>query len=65
MDLKLVQWGTKGSDAQKYASTVPGDLIQSFRNFVTGSLAANNRFWSKRDVILILLDEFDVIASKN
>src|ERR1700722_8424723 len=29
MDLKVLQWGSKGADAQKYASTVPGDLIQS------------------------------------
>jgi Cdc6-like AAA superfamily ATPase len=64
MDLKIVQWGSKGADAQKYASTVPGDLIQSFRNFVTGSLDANNRIWSKRDGVLILLDEFDVIGNK-
>jgi Cdc6-like AAA superfamily ATPase len=64
MDLKVLQWGSKGADAQKYASTVPGDLIQSFRNFVTGALDANNRIWSKRDGVLILLDEFDVIGNK-
>jgi AAA ATPase domain len=35
LDLKLVKWGVKGSDSQKYASVVPNDTIQSFRNFVT------------------------------
>ncbi|MDA9549584.1 hypothetical protein ACM43_35050 [Bradyrhizobium sp. CCBAU 45321] len=64
MDLKLVKWGAKGSDSQKYASVVPNDTIQSFRNFVSGSVDANNRIWSKRDGVLILLDEFDVVGSK-
>jgi hypothetical protein len=65
VDLKLVQWGVKGTDVQKYASTVPNSIIQSFRNFVSGSVDANNRKWSKRDGILILLDEFDVIKDKS
>jgi Cdc6-like AAA superfamily ATPase len=65
MDLKLVQWGAKGSDAKKYASLVPNDLVQSFRNFVSGALDANNGMWSKRDALLLLLDEFDVIRNKN
>jgi Cdc6-like AAA superfamily ATPase len=64
MDLKLVKWGTKGSDSQKYSSVVPNDIIQSFRNFVSGAVDANNRFWGKRDGILVLLDEFDVIGTK-
>jgi Cdc6-like AAA superfamily ATPase len=64
LDLKLVKWGVKGADSQKYASVVPNDTIQSFRNFVTGSVDANNRAWSKRDGVLILLDEFDVIGTK-
>lgn len=65
LDLKLVKWGAKGADSQKYASTVPNDIIQSFRNFTTGALEANNRFWAKRDGVLILLDEFDVIGKKD
>ncbi|MBR1031909.1 MULTISPECIES: AAA family ATPase [Bradyrhizobium] len=65
LDLKLVKWGIKGSDSQKYASVVPNDTIQSFRNFVTGSVDANNRAWSKRDGLLLLLDEFDVIGTKH
>jgi Cdc6-like AAA superfamily ATPase len=65
VDLKLVKWGVKGSDSQKYASVVPNDTIQSFRNFVTGSVDANNRAWAKRDGLLLLLDEFDVIGTKH
>jgi Cdc6-like AAA superfamily ATPase len=65
LDLKLVKWGVKGSDSQKYASVVPNDTIQSFRNFVTGSVDANNRAWSKREGLLLLLDEFDVIGTKH
>ncbi|QIO34339.1 AAA family ATPase [Bradyrhizobium sp. 1(2017)] len=64
LDLKLIKWGVKGSDSQKYSSVVPNDTIQSFRNFVSGSVDANNRMWSKRDGVLILLDEFDVIGTK-
>ena len=64
LDLKLVKWGVKGADSQKYASVVPNDTIQSFRNFVTSSVDANNRLWSKRDAVLVLLDEFDVIVTK-
>ena len=65
LDLKLAQWGAKGADSQKYASVVPNDTVQSFRNIVTSSVDANNRFWSKRDGILVLLDEFDVIGTKH
>ncbi|WFU36481.1 ATP-binding protein [Bradyrhizobium brasilense] len=65
MDLKLVQWGAKGSDVQKYGSVVPNDVVQSFRNFVSGALDANNRVWTKRDALLLLLDEFDVIRNKD
>jgi Cdc6-like AAA superfamily ATPase len=64
LDLKLVKWGAKGADSQKYSSVVPNDTIQSFRNFVTGAVDANNRVWAKRDGILVLLDEFDVIGTK-
>jgi Cdc6-like AAA superfamily ATPase len=64
LDLKLVKWGSKGSDSQKYSSVVPNDIIQSFRNFVTGAVDSNNRLWAKRDGILVLLDEFDVIGTK-
>jgi Cdc6-like AAA superfamily ATPase len=64
MDLKLVKWGAKGSDSQKYSSVVPNDTIQSFRNFVSGAVEANNRLWARRDGILVLLDEFDVIGTK-
>jgi hypothetical protein len=64
LDLKIVNWGSKGQDAQKYSSSVPGNLIQTFRNFVSSLVDSNNRSFSKRDSVLILLDEFDVIKDK-
>jgi Cdc6-like AAA superfamily ATPase len=63
-DLKVLNWGKRGADAQKYASAVPSDVIQSFRNFTSAVVDANNRMWSRRDAVLILLDEFDVIKDK-
>ena len=38
--------------------------MQTFRNFVESVVEANNRMFSKRDSVLILLDEFDVIQNK-
>jgi AAA ATPase domain len=64
-DLKLVEWGIKGTDSEKYAHRVPNDIVQSFRNFVTSIVSNNNRLWSKRDSVLILLDEFDQIKNKD
>jgi hypothetical protein len=64
LDLKIVKWGVKGTDASKYARTVPGDIIQTFRNFVEAVVDHNNRSWNKRDAVLILLDEFDVVGDK-
>lgn len=64
VDLKLVSWGAKGTDASKYARVVPGDTVQSFRNFVDSIVDHNNKLWRKRDGVLILLDEFDVIQDK-
>lgn len=65
LDLKVLKWGAKGTDSQKYSSVVPNDTIQSFRNFISGAIDANNRKWSKRDGVLLLLDEFDVIRNKD
>jgi Cdc6-like AAA superfamily ATPase len=65
LDLKLVQWGDKGADSSRYTSVIPDDPIQSFRNFVTSSVDSNNRIWSHRDSLLLLLDEFDVMRDKN
>ncbi|HEV7268737.1 MAG TPA: AAA family ATPase [Falsiroseomonas sp.] len=63
-DLKVVKWGAKGTDSEKYAHRVPNDTVQSFRNFVTSVVLHNNSFWSKRDSVLIVLDEFDQIQDK-
>jgi len=63
-DLKLVAWGTKGIEGSKYAKVVPGDTIQTFRNFISAVVMHQAKQRMKRDGILILLDEFDVIANK-
>jgi Cdc6-like AAA superfamily ATPase len=65
LDLKIVNWGTKGQDSSKYANAVAGDLVQTFRNFANSVVDHNNTMFSKRDGVLILLDEFDVIKDKS
>jgi hypothetical protein len=64
LDLKLLQWGVKGTDLERYGYRVAGDPVQTFRNFVTAIVSHNNGFWQKRDSVLILLDEFDQIKDK-
>src|SRR5277367_2912452 len=63
-DLKVVNWGAKGVEASKYARVVPGDTVQTFRNFVDSVVTHQVRNRMKRDALLILLDEFDVIEDK-
>ncbi len=65
VDLKVAKWGAKGEDAEKYAANLRADVIQTFRNFCSSVVSHNNRFWRRRDGLLILLDEFDVIQNKN
>jgi len=64
-DLKVVNWGAKGVEASKYARVVAGDIVQTFRNFVDSIVAHQVRSRMKRDGLLILLDEFDVIQDKS
>jgi hypothetical protein len=63
-DLKLLKWGVKGTELEKYGFRVPNDIVQTFRNFVTAIVDQNNTRWGKRDAVLILLDEFDQIEDK-
>lgn len=63
-DLKLVKWGVKGVEGSKYARVVRDDVVQTFRNFVTAIVAHQVTLRMKRDGLLILLDEFDVITDK-
>jgi len=63
-DLKVISWGAKGIEASKYAKVVPGDVVQSFRNFVSSIVEHQVQKRMKRDSLLIILDEFDVIANK-
>ena len=64
-DLKLINWGDKGIESSKYARVVPGDPIQTFRNFVSSVVTHQVHTRMKRDGLLILLDEFDVIRFKD
>lgn len=64
IDLKLAKWGAKGEDAEKYAANLRADVVQTFRNFCSTVVTHNNKFWRKRDGLLIFLDEFDVIENK-
>src|SRR5688572_22052179 len=38
-DLKVVKWGAKGVESSRYARVVPGDIVQTFRNFVNAIVA--------------------------
>lgn len=63
-DLKVVKWGAKGIETSKYVKTVPNDPIQTFRNFIQ-SVLTHQVEKRRRDGLLILLDEFDVIKDKS
>ncbi|KRB35534.1 hypothetical protein ASD94_02705 [Acidovorax sp. Root70] len=61
----MVSWGAKGVETSKYAKVVPNDVIQTFRNFVSAIVEHQVHRRMKRDALLIILDEFDVIADKS
>ena len=63
-DLKVASWGVKGVESSKYAKVVPNDVVQTFRNFVAAVVEHQVQRRMKRDGLLIILDEFDVIADK-
>ena len=63
-DLKVIQWGAKGIESSKYARVVPGDVVQTFRNFISSIISHQVKKRMKRDGLLLLLDEFDVIQNK-
>lgn len=63
-DLKVVSWGAKGVETSKYARVVDGDIVQTFRNFVSSIVQHQVKGRMKRDGLLILLDEFDVLENK-
>lgn len=64
-DLKVVNWGAKGVESSKYAKVVPNDIVQTFRNFVDAVVVHQVKKRMKRDALLIILDEFDVIENKD
>ncbi len=63
-DLKVIKWGAKGIETSKYVKTVPGDSVQTFRNFIQ-SVITHQVEKRGRDGLLILLDEFDIIKDKS
>ena len=63
-DLKVVNWGAKGVESSKYAKVVPNDTVQTFRNFISAIVDHQVHRRMKRDGLLIILDEFDVIENK-
>jgi hypothetical protein len=63
-DLKVINWGAKGVESSKYARVVPDDNVQTFRNFIDAVVTHQVKSRMKRDGLLILLDEFDVIRDK-
>lgn len=63
-DLKVINWGAKGIESTKYAKVVPDDTVQTFRNFLSSIVQHQVKKRMKRDGLLILLDEFDVLANK-
>lgn len=65
MDLKVIKWGLKGQDAEKYSSNLRADTVQTFRNFCSSVVDSNNRFWRRREGLIIFIDEFDVIEDKS
>jgi hypothetical protein len=65
VDLKVVNWGIKGIETSKYARTVPGDIVQTFRNYVRSAVTHYVQKNMHRNGLLILLDEFDVIPNKD
>jgi Cdc6-like AAA superfamily ATPase len=65
LDLKVVNWGAKGIESSKYAKVVEGDAIQTFRNFIQSIVSHQVKSWMKRDALLIILDEFDVLQNKD
>lgn len=64
-DLKLVNWGAKGVEESKYARTVPDDVVQTFRNYLSAIVTHQVKRKMGRDGLLILIDEFDVIRDKS
>lgn len=64
-DLKVINWGAKGIESSKYARVVPADIAQTFRNFIEAVVNHQVKNRMKRDGLLIILDEFDVIANKD
>ena len=55
VDLKVVNWGAHGTETTKYARTVPGDVVQTFRNYCSSAIQHQVHNRLKRDGLLIML----------
>lgn len=64
VDLKVVNWGARGIETSKYAKVVHNDVVQTFRNFLDAITTHQVKKKMKRDGLLIILDEFDVLKDK-
>ncbi|GAB3826274.1 hypothetical protein GCM10028895_36950 [Pontibacter rugosus] len=64
VDLKVLSWGAKGVDTSKYAKVVENDNIQTFRNFLSAIVTHQVKKKMKREGLLIIIDEFDVVKDK-
>jgi hypothetical protein len=64
LDLKVANWGAKGIESSKYARVVVDDTVQTFRNFVNAIISHQVKNRMRREGLLILLDEFDIIRDK-
>ncbi|WP_340103803.1 ATP-binding protein [Rhodohalobacter sp. 8-1] len=65
MDLKVINWGAKGIESSRYAKVVENNTVQTFRNFVDAAITHQVKKKMKRDGLLIILDEIDVIQDKS
>lgn len=65
IDLKVVKWGREGIESSKYGRPVPGDIVQTFRNYVSAIVQHQVIGRMNRGGLLIILDEFDVIKDKS
>ena len=61
---RMNTWGAKGIESSRFVKVVEGDIVQTFRNFINSILTHQVKKRMRRDGILILLDEFDVIKMK-
>jgi len=63
VDLKLIKGSITDIESSTFAKVVPGDLVQTFRNFIT-AIVEHQVEPRGMDGLLIVIDEFDQVKSK-